>query len=277
MLACVVDIEFAWGYQCNVIGLSRSPTPYLYPPPSTFLGAIAESLAKKYGLGEDVIMSSKVIKELSVNLCAIAFRPLNFVPTKSVSLERIIAIKITGGKLYPTPADITASFDAVKRGLTLASPLEDSSPTIRLIVVFKENTITINSKSIKLSDDIMWHMHRLGSRESIISVTSVYSTNNVRSYANSKILTRYCFPEALGVKLLQASGIWKIESYVNPYDLSRPVIFKIIEQKDLIPYRVPVLTSTIREPKSLVGFNGKWCAYEIEYDGEREAIIGLVR
>ena len=276
MIGFVIDMELVWGYQCSTIGLSRSPVPYLYPPPSSFLGAIAESIARYYNLGENVDKDNELMKILSEKLRAIAFRPLNFIPLRSASRERILAIKITQGKLFPSPTDLSKSFDSVRRGLTIVSSLTDFAPRIRWTVIFLDNEITIDNKKIPLDDEIFWRIHRIGSKESLVSVVSVFKPHI--SVANTKCnITTYSFPEINGaINLQKIIGKWQIEEYLNPYQITKNLIQDILGHHNMLSFWVPLLTSIIRTPKARVEItSNQWCFYEIKYEnGLIEYVVG---
>jgi hypothetical protein len=46
MIGFLIDLEFVWGFQSKVVGYSKSSPAFTYPPPTTFLGAVAEVLRR---------------------------------------------------------------------------------------------------------------------------------------------------------------------------------------------------------------------------------------
>ncbi|MEM4141284.1 MAG: type I-A CRISPR-associated protein Cas5, partial [Nitrososphaeria archaeon] len=76
----ILDIEFTWGFQAKIVGLSKTSPSFYYPPPTTILGAIAESIAKEHNVSE--FKGKEIIPKLSENLLAIGIRPVNCVPIK---------------------------------------------------------------------------------------------------------------------------------------------------------------------------------------------------
>jgi CRISPR-associated protein Cas5a/b/c len=90
MKGFIIDTEFVWGFQARVIGLSKTPPSFYYPPPSTFLGALAESIARRENLGEKEGL--KALEKLSENLFAIGLRPLNCLPLINISIENIAKV-----------------------------------------------------------------------------------------------------------------------------------------------------------------------------------------
>jgi CRISPR-associated protein, Cas5a family len=141
-------VEFTWGFQSRIAGLSKTSPSFFYPPPTTFLGALGESIARKLGVGE--YAGRDIISSLSRNLLAFGVRPLNCIPQKYEDLNRIIAVKITGGIHYPTPKNIFASYDSPARGKTILVSLDDNSPAMRFFLVFKKHISNLRRKLWKL-------------------------------------------------------------------------------------------------------------------------------
>ena len=135
MKGYLVDVEFIWGFQCRIAGLSKTSPSFLYPPPTTFLGALAESMAKREGIGEE--KGKQLISVLCESLLAFGVRPLNAIPVKYEDLNRIIAIRIRGGKYYPRTDNLFASFDSPARGKTILSSIDSEPPRLRFFLVVK--------------------------------------------------------------------------------------------------------------------------------------------
>ncbi|MCD6348545.1 MAG: type I-A CRISPR-associated protein Cas5, partial [Candidatus Korarchaeota archaeon] len=115
-LAFSADVEFTWGHASRQAGMSKSPSSFLYPPPTTVIGAVAASIGRRLGWGED--RGREIMRLIASKLLAISLRPLNFFPMRFQDINRILAVKVTSGKLYPNPLDIPKSFDAPARGKT---------------------------------------------------------------------------------------------------------------------------------------------------------------
>lgn len=276
MKGFIVDVEFVWGFQSRVAGLSKTNPSFYYPPPSTFLGALAEVLAKDYGVGED--KGKSLIPALSNKLLAIGVRPINCIPIKYEDLNRIIAIKISSGVLYPSVKShekIMASFDSPARGKTVLSSLNKESPKLRWFVVFRD--VGINGDII-VSGTHFWKIHRLGSKESVVSVSRVteISDDEIVVSRGSRVSTMYSFPLSKDVKLINEVGHkWEVEVYINPFSIreyskeDNPVI-NYISGKGLIRYMIPIKVMIDEDPKYLVEVSGDLVAYK--FDGE--VIIG---
>lgn len=212
----MVNIEFVWGFQARVVGLSKTSPSFYYPPPTTFLGALAESVAKSLRLGES--SGRRVMAELSKNLLAIGLKPINCRPLKYADVNRIIAIRVTSGQLHPTPANLAGSFDSPARGKTMLQSLDGSSPIIRWFLVFKDDGIVIDDRSLKLEKEF-WRIHRLGSKESRVCVFDVERCLDVKMN-DEQVKTSYSIPLNLvkPVDLDKMDGKWIVEQYLDPFD-----------------------------------------------------------
>jgi CRISPR-associated protein Cas5a/b/c len=274
MIGFLVDIEFLWGFQAKVIGYSKSAPAFTYPPPTTFLGAVAEVLAKKHSLGEK--KGKSVIRSLSSNLLALGLRPLNFVPLRFADINKVIAVRRSGKGTYPNPRDPYGSFDAPAHGRTILSLITESEegPTLRYYLVLSGERISLeDGRTIQLESDDLWEIHRLGSKESLVSVINLESfTPRVRE---GQVTTSYSFPTAImGVQLelVDYTPIWIVERIINPFAMAEydPLTQYILAQ-NLIDYNYPVIMSAGKTPSYIVRVGGAACYYEW---GE-ERVIGV--
>lgn len=274
MIGFLVDIEFLWGFQAKVIGYSKSSPAFTYPPPTTFLGAVAEVLAKKNSLGE--VKGKFVIRALSSNLLALGLRPLNCVPLKFADINKVIAVRRSGKGTYPNPRDPYGSFDAPAHGRTILSLVTESEegPTLRYYLVLSEESISLDGdRTLQLESDDLWEIHRLGSKESLVSVTNVESfTPRVRE---GLVNTIYSFPTAIGDAQLELNGytpIWIVERVINPFAMTEydPLTQYVLAQ-NLIDYNYPVIMSASKTPSYIVRVGGAACYYE----WREERVIGV--
>lgn len=272
MIGYIVDVEFVWGFQARIAGLSKTPPSFYYPPPTTFLGALAEVIAKDYKIGES--KGREIISKLSENLLAIGWRPINCIPLKYADINRILAIKITSGVLYPDPKDLAKSFDSPARGKTILSALDNNAPKIRWFLVFKNDQFKFNGDKIKVEEDIFWRIHRLGSKESRVSVVDVTKTDI--EVTKNKVITNYSFPIEDGISLaMKKRGKWEFEVYINPFevrtydDKENPVI-NYIAGKRALPFRIPILTSVLSTPEYIVEVGEGFAAYKFG----KEVVVG---
>jgi len=278
-IAYIVDVEFLWGFQANVIGLSKTPPSFYYPPPTTFLGALAEALAKHYRLGEE--KGKELILKISQNLLAIGVKPVNCFPIKYGDINRLVTIrrvgvkdKVTGrdkGILAPHPEYLEKSFDAPARGKTILVPLDDDPPKLKWFIVLRESTLRLNDSTIELSYDVFWKIHRLGSKESRVSVVNVVETEDF-TIGKGGGITNYSFPLLKGVTPEFAfSESWEYEIYVRPFGLkSYSEITDYIVGKNTLPYLIPLKKTMLQEPKYRVKLSEELALYRV-YE---EAIVG---
>jgi CRISPR-associated protein Cas5a/b/c len=260
------DLEFVWGFQCKVVGLSKSSPSFYYPPPTTILGAIAEQIAKEYRLGEK--KGKEIIPLLSANLLALAVKPLNCMPVKFSDINRHIALKVTSGVLYPRPDDIAGSFDAPAVGKTMLSPLEGDPPRLRVIIIFKDKTINLQNEIIELTSDFIWGIHRIGTKESLVSVIDVRESHPNK--IEGIIETEYSFPLLDGVSLLhEDSSSWIRETVVNPftirsYDEKQNPVSDYLQGINVLQYMQPIKLAL--QPRYRVKLDLNSCGYKFDND-----------
>jgi len=272
MIGYIVDVEFVWGFQARIAGLSKTPPSFYYPPPTTFLGALAEVIAKDYKIGES--KGREIISKLSENLLAIGWKPINCIPIKYADINRILAVRIVSGIYTPDPKNLAKSFDSPARGKTILSALDDNAPKIRWFLVFKNDQFKFNGDKIKVEEDIFWRIHRLGSKESRVSVVDVTKTDI--EVTKNKVITNYSFPIEDGItSAMKKRGKWEFEIYINPFevraydDKENPVI-NYIAGKRALPFRIPILTSVLSTPEYIVEVSGEFAAYKFR----KEVVIG---
>ncbi len=271
----IVDIEFIWGFQARIAGLSKSPPSFLYPPPTVILGGIAESIAKKYEIGEKE--GKNIIPILSRNLLAIGIKPLNCVPITYRAMNRIIAIRITGEVQYPSPESkyILKSFDSPARGHTILSTIDNEAPKMRVFIVFKNNEFTLGNNKFKIKEEDLWRIHRIGSKESIVSVLDVIEIEKINIIRDSIIVTTYSFPIGNDIEIIGQSGdSWKEEVYINPfkleaYDENENPFKNYMLGKKLIRFNIP-LKRFMEDPECKIRIKGKATGYSYE----KEVVIG---
>lgn len=272
MIGFIADYEFDWGFQARIVGLSKTSPSFLYPPPTTFLGAMAEAVAKSNEIGES--RARELMAKLNENLCAIGWRALNCIPLKYSDINRILAVKITAGTLYPYPEDLGRSFDSPARGKTILSSFDEKAPTIRWFLVFKEPKIRLDSKEIEICEDLFWKVHRIGSKESRVSAVEVEEVAVQTS--KGLVQTSYSFPVDLGVKESRygSKGRWEFEVYMNPYvAIQGEVLTSYLSGNKAIPFRVPILLNVNDLPEFRLEIDGNYVAYS----SANETVIGCQR
>ncbi|RLE55171.1 MAG: type I-A CRISPR-associated protein Cas5 [Candidatus Methanomethylicota archaeon] len=283
MIAFLVDIEFLWGFQARIAGLSKTSPSFYYPPPSTILGALSEAIARKNYLGERE--GKKLIPLLSQDLLAIGFRAKNYIPLKYEDLNKIITVRKVGAKdvktkkniqiMAPHPLYLDKSFDSPARGKTILSTLDCNPPIIRFFIVFREGRVVFNDKDIKIDEDCFWRIHRLGSKESRISTINVIKISSPEMLTG-RVSTTFSFPLLDGlVPLFEKTGSWEQEWYINPFEIGaydekeNPITNYMLGEK-IVPFKVPILRGVLNIPEYVLEFKGDLAAYK--YDGE--VVIG---
>jgi len=270
--AFIVDVEFVWGFQTRIAGLSKTSPSFYYPPPTTFLGALGESIARKLGVGESA--GRGIIASLGRELLALGIRPLNCVPLKYEDINKIIAVKLTSGIPCPDPRSIASSYDSPARGKTVMISLDENSPILRFLLVFRKDKIDLRGKALELDEDYFWRIHRLGSKESRVSVIDVRRKDGINA-EEGKIISKYSFPVMKGVQPLEElQRKWLYEAYINPRDIEyservNPVL-TYMESRSLIPFRIPILVVRTEEPEFIVEVREPSAYYRVN----GEVVIG---
>lgn len=265
----LIDIEFIWGFQAKVVGLSKTSPSFYYPPPTTFLGAIAEVIAKENQIGE--YKGREIIPKIAENLLAIGLRPINFIPLKYEDLNRIVTIKLTGGNICPDPKNLRASFDSPAFGKTIFSTYNDDAPTLRLFLVFKNEAFKLNNENIKLEESIFWKIHRLGSKESLVSCINVRKVDLEENYKD--VFTKYSFPLIEGIIMKkEIKGKWEREVYINPFNIKTYFPLKsYIFNENLVTYCIPIKVSHLSDPEYHLELKEEALSYNYK---DEEVVIG---
>jgi len=264
MIAFIADYEFSWGFQARIAGLSKTSPSFHYPPPTTFLGALAETVAKDLAIPES--KGRNLMAKISDNLLAIGFRPLNCIPIKYSDINRILSIRISGeAGLCPNPQDLKKSFDSPARGKTILCSTDGEAPKIRWFLVFKDNSFDLDGKRVKIDESNFWKIHRVGSKESVVSAVNVEKLTVQQ--ISGVVYTKYCYPIE-GLKEIDRRGRWEYEVYINPYEPSLPdPLSNYFSGKKAIPFRIPLLKGL--EPESKVELLD--C---VAYEANGEVVVG---
>ncbi|MGC8696322.1 MAG: CRISPR-associated protein Cas5 [Anaerolineae bacterium] len=183
----IFQVEFAWGIQARMAGRTKTSPSFMFPPPTTVLGAIARGYAARMGLSESD--SGRTLEALAGSTLALGVRPLNVLPSPVADLNRIIVIGQRKGVKYPNPVAVWGSFDAPARGKTyyyVDDGAGDGAPTLSFFLVTCAGSI--------LEDDI-WRITRIGSKESVVSVVDVRRAElEVISGRGTPVRTGYSVP-----------------------------------------------------------------------------------
>ncbi len=266
----ILDIEFVWGFQSKIVGLSKTSPTFYYPPPTTILGALAEALAREQNIGE--AKGKEIIIKLSENLLAIGLKPINCSPIKHEDINRIITIKRTGLGKDPDPERLQSAFDAPATGKTIFSTLDDNAPLLRIFLVFKSPEILLEDDKFLITPDSLWRIHRLGSKESVVSVSNVEKCSKIDRRTNTIIDTEYSFP--ILPEIQQSECLrrrWEREVYIDPFNIREYNPLKsYLFGENLIPYHIPLKVEEGSQPLCSVYFSKP----AIEYAYKDERVIG---
>jgi len=199
MKGFLFDVEFMWGFQARIAGMSKTSPSYTFPPPTTILGSLAESYSKRRRLSEG--RSVQTMINLSQNLLALGYRFLNAIPIAFQDLNRVLALGSRGGIKYPSIQDVYASFDAPARGKTVLSSIDtdelsSAPPRLRVVMVFKENA-DVDAQDI-------WGIRRIGSRESLVSVADVLEESP--RIIRDRVITKHLLPLIDGIEIIDYDG-----------------------------------------------------------------------
>ncbi len=218
MRGYLIDIEFMWGFQARIAGMSKTSSSFPYPPPSTILGAITEVYAIRKMRGESNFL--KTLNEISTHLITLSYRSLNAIPITYQDINRIIAVRETGGVPYPSVKDPYGSFDAPARGKTVLVSTDESPPTLRVALIVDD--------LIDLKAEDLWKIKRIGSKESLVSVVDVVEITPQKiskSSANGKPEVsgvNHSLPLLRGVEVLRIEGMYVEEYFINIFKKPLP-------------------------------------------------------
>ncbi len=232
-LAYKVKLEYNWGFSASVPGLAKTNPTHPYPPITTIIGAIGEAIAKQYKLGEN--SAPQLMKTLSRNLLVATYRAVNYVPVKYQDINKIIVVKESG----------KIATDAPARGKTITVPLTPGEPPIlEAILAFHVDSLTCCNKEITIEPELLWEIHRTGSKESIVNVWSLEEVKGKIEVSNaSKIITRHAFPLTYIEQFSNPRGTWEVMWQVDPYTpeswRETPATSYTFGQA-ITPYMVPV-------------------------------------
>ncbi|MEM0085964.1 MAG: type I-A CRISPR-associated protein Cas5a [Zestosphaera sp.] len=259
MKGFLADVEFMWGFQSGIIGMSKSTPSFLLPPPSTVLGAIAEAYARRKGLSES--RSPTTICYLAKNLLVLTYKFLNAVPLSYQDLSRVIAVRVSGKIKYPSAQDPHGSFDAPARGKTILSTVDEKPPTLRIFAVFKD------SADVTAHD--LWRVRRIGTKESLVSVVDVIE-EEPKILKHEVVETDYLLPLTPEIEqsLSDKSDFLELE-FIPIYNLTscEPPIKQYLEGRTL--KHIISLPPTIK--KARVKLPTRYAGYKIR----EEVAVGI--
>ncbi|PUA31181.1 MAG: type I-A CRISPR-associated protein Cas5 [Zestosphaera tikiterensis] len=274
MRGYLIDIEFMWGFQARIAGMSKTSSSFPYPPPSTILGAITEAYSIRKMRGEGDFL--KTLNEISTHLIALSYRSLNAIPMTYQDINRVLAVGQRGGVNYPSVKDPYGSFDAPARGKTVLVSVDDSPPTLRVALIVDD--------LIELKPEDLWKIKRIGSKESLVSVVDVVeiTPQKVGKPSANDGLTisgvNHSIPLLRGTEIQRIEGMYITEYFVNIYrkPLTEPPAKLYItstvepESEDIVKYIIGLPLGG-EEFKAVVKLSNGLAGYKMR----DEVVIGL--
>lgn len=267
MKAIVFDVEFMWGFQARVSGQSKSPPSYPFPPLTTVLGALAMAYGRRTRRGED--SGVELMRELSRDLLALSFKPLNTLPLHFVDVSRVFAIGGRGGIRYPDPRDVYVykSFDAPGRGSTILGSLDGEPPRVRYVLVLKDSS--------PLTLDDAWSIRRLGSRESLVCVTLAEEVPVRVTPKGETFSTSYATPLLEGIRVVEHGTVLR-ESCVSPYRLSTAPSVAYSAGESVLQLLIPLPHPDFKGWLEVEVESESYAVYEVQEPGSgSDRVVGL--
>lgn len=274
MRGYLIDIEFMWGFQARIAGMSKTSSSFPYPPPSTILGAITEAYSIRKMRGEGDFL--KTLNEISTHLIALSYRSLNAIPMTYQDINRVLAVGQRGGVNYPSVKDPYGSFDAPARGKTVLVSVDDSPPTLRVALIVDD--------LIDLKPEDLWKIKRIGSKESLVSVVDVVEITPQKvgkpSANDGSTISgvNHSIPLLRGTEIQRIEGMYITEYFVNIYrkPLTEPPAKLYItstvesESEDIVKYIIGLPLGG-EEFKAVVKLSNGLAGYKMR----DEVVIGL--
>uniref|UniRef100_A0A7C4FCA7 CRISPR-associated protein Cas5 n=1 Tax=Thermofilum pendens TaxID=2269 RepID=A0A7C4FCA7_THEPE len=266
-----VDVEFTWGFQARVAGLGKSPPSFLFPPPTTLVGALAASYSRRVKRGESE--GVELMLELSRHILALSFRPLNARPLAFMDVGRVIAPGQRGGVYYPTVRDVFVykSFDAPARGSTIMGSIDNEPPRIRYVLVVEDDG--------PFTQEDLWSIRRLGSKESLVSVVRVEEIPvfELGGSMREERRTLYATPEVEGLRVKKHEPVAR-ELYVSPYRLNYPPSAAYVQGVGILSYLIPMRLEYAEGYLEVSGAPSGYSFYEVEdLEKGRNVVVGVAR
>ncbi len=252
MKGFIFDVEYCWGFQARIAGMSKTSPSYLFPPPSSILGAIADPYSRRKRRSESEGISTMI--ELSKHTVSLTFRSINAIPISFQDLSRIIAIRTSGGEEYPSTVNVYGSFDAPARGKTILSSIDNKPPLIRIVLIIDYDLIA----------DDLWRIKRIGSKESLVSVVNVEEVQVTK--IGKEVTTKYATPIVDGIQVVEKGEF--VEQFYVPVEKGKLIDSpsKMYLESNAVKYKIGI---PYRDYELRVKLNNEYAAYKV---GEEEVI-----
>ena len=150
--------------------------------------------------------------------------------------------------------------------------LDKNAPTIRWAIIFKDKTLKVNGQEITLHNDTFWRIHRISSKESIVSVINVEEYNEIDALTLST--TDYSFPLTHHIEAINHEDRWEREVYITPFDIRKYNPLELYSKSETtISYAIPLMTNLLTKPIYRIKTNKPYVIYKM--DGEN--IVGRTK
>ncbi len=250
--------EFVWGFSARIAGYNKTSPSFLFPPPTTVLGALLNSASRRLKKSESDYGS--FYSEVSKKVYAVSLKPLNFTPNPVADIIRSIKLD--------EKAELKSKFDVPAKGRVFYVPQANEPPAMDFVVVH-------DSDLLKFDDALK--INRMGSKESLVSVVEVYETENLEKFEGSAV-TGYSFPVDSGITIKDYEDYDKCyKEYYAPFWLDGKGIDEILlsyylgsEKGSFVKYCIPKINQTI-----YLSISGKFAAYRFKVNGEEVVVIGI--
>ncbi len=208
MIGVLVEGFLHWGFSVRVVSESAAAHPYLAPPPSTLIGALAYGLSVVKGFSECLevdggLYSSAVKAKELVRWAAFAYAAKGKVfglPAPHTDMVKVFRLPYQRGARH-TWDQKDMWFGACGHGKVYA-------PLMGFKILY---LIDDDRASGELSEhDIVkacYSICRLGSRESLVSVTNVEVSRRIEELTRCPVKTRFYFPRRLVKSYREEQGI----------------------------------------------------------------------
>ncbi|MGC9209515.1 MAG: type I-A CRISPR-associated protein Cas5a [Nitrososphaeria archaeon] len=246
--------EFAWGFSARIAGYNKTSPSFLFPPPTTVLGALLSSAARRLKRSERDYAS--FYGEVSSKVYAVSLKPLNFTPNPVADIIRSIKLD--------EKSDLKLKFDVPAKGRVFYVPQGNEPPAMDFVIVHDSDLLSLHD-ALKIN--------RIGSKESLVSIVEVYETESVEKSQGSAE-TEYSFPVDDGITVNDDDKCYK--EYYAPFWLDGKSIDEVLLSYYLgsggsfVKYCIPKPNQTVH-----LSLSGRFAAYRFEVNGKEAVVVGI--
>ena len=254
MRALWFKAEFVWGFSARIAGYNKTSPSFLFPPPTTVLGALLSSVAKRLRYSEREY--SSLFKKVVQSVYSVSLKPVNLIPNPVTDMVRSIKLD--------EKEEVSQKFDVPAKGRIIYVSVDGNPPTIEFLILHSSDFIS-GEDALKIN--------RIGSKESTVSVVDVFETEKVEK-AEGFVKTDYSFPLAEGVEMSGDPSDCYAEYYARYWAYEGSIESILLNyyrgSKDaFVKYCIPKMGSNI-----YVSARGKFSAYRVNLKGMEEVVVG---